>query len=229
VTLPGARQTTSVIRNWRPTCSRPPLRTGHTTPSAGTRTPLSRGRIRTGVPDGWSVAVGAGLQAGKRPAHPGSAPTRGCPCAMGRARALVRRRIVPRCGLDHNLSMKGTPRCWWGYLSIPRSRATGIRSDREDAGEPALANAVTSSKAGLYRSEPTIDGVTYLAGWVVPDSDVAATPAASVLVGGGILKPRTHQLLTAPALTSQDISAGQVMVSGLGTFALTQCHSGTCS
>ena len=91
------------------------------------------------------------------------------------------------------------------------------------------ANAITSSKAGLYRSEPIIGGVTYLAGWVVPDSAVAATPTASVLVGGGIIIPRSHQLLTAPALTSQDISAGQVMVSGVGTFALTQCHSGTCS
>ena len=91
------------------------------------------------------------------------------------------------------------------------------------------ANAITNSKAGLYRSEPTIDGVTYLAGWVVPDSAAAATSTASRLVGGGILKPRAHQLLTAPALTAQDISAGQVVVSGVGTFALTQCHSGTCS
>lgn len=91
------------------------------------------------------------------------------------------------------------------------------------------ANAITNSEAGLYRSEPTIGGVTYLAGWVVPDSAAAATPTASGLVGGGILIPRTHQLLTAPALSPQDISAGQVAVSGVGTFALTQCHSGTCS
>ena len=89
---------------------------------------------------------------------------------------------------------------------------------------PFTANAITNSKAGLYRSEPTLGGVTYLAGWVVPESAVAATPT-----GGGIIKPRTNQLLTAPTLTSQDISAGQVVVSGLGTFPLTQCHVGTCS
>ena len=69
----------------------------------------------------------------------------------------------------------------------------------------------------------SLGGVTYLAGWVVPESAVAATPTS-----GGIIKPRTNQLLTAPALTSQDISAGQVVVSGLGTFKLTHCQSGTC-
>jgi hypothetical protein len=89
---------------------------------------------------------------------------------------------------------------------------------------PFTANAITNSKAGLYRSEPTLGGVTYLAGWVVPESAVAAAPT-----GGLVIKRRTNQLLTAPTLTSQDISAGQVAVSGVGTFALTQCHSGTCS
>jgi len=91
------------------------------------------------------------------------------------------------------------------------------------------ANAITSSRAGLYRSEQTIGGVTYVAGWVVPDSAVAAKPTGVLLVGGGILRPRGGELLTAPALTSQDISTGQVLVSGLGMFVLTQCHLGTCS
>ncbi len=113
---------------------------------------------------------------------------------------------------------------------------------------PFTANAITNSKAGLYRSEQTIGGITYLAGWVVPESALAATPTAFVLgtvalaegplsrcscsiccCGGGIVKPRANQLLPAPRLTSQDITAGQVVISGLGTFKLTQCHLGSCS
>jgi|GEM_PF-934907 len=109
------------------------------------------------------------------------------------------------------------------------------------------ANAITTSEAGLYRSEQTIGGVTYLAGWVVPESAVAPTPTAFLLgslapagllsrcscsiccCGGGIIKPRTNQLLPAPRLTSQEIASGQVTVPNVGTFALTHCTDGKCS
>ena len=116
------------------------------------------------------------------------------------------------------------------------------------------ATAQTDRRAGLYRSEQTIGGVTYLVGWVVPDQYLKGLSAAIAFVsgsgalaaldpmsfcsdcrcacccnGGGILNEQTKQLLTAPWLSPQFLTSGQETVPNLGTFQLTQCRQGTCS
>jgi hypothetical protein len=104
------------------------------------------------------------------------------------------------------------------------------------------ANAITGTTgAGLYRSQETFGGVTYLAGWVLvvpPSAAVTSASAAPAFLGewlvpliqhgGGIINEQTGALLPAPALTAQDIAAGRVTVAGLGTFVLTPCTDGKC-
>ena len=85
---------------------------------------------------------------------------------------------------------------------------------------------------GLFRSEQTVRGVRFLAGWILPPG-APAPPTnlvgkAAITQGGGIINEQTGALLPAPVLTSQDIAAGQVMVPGLGMFPLTRCKLGTC-
>ena len=85
---------------------------------------------------------------------------------------------------------------------------------------------------GLFRSEQTVRGVHFLAGWILPPG-APAPPTnlvgkAAITQGGGIINEQTGALLPAPVLTSQDIAAGQVMVPGLGMFPLTRCKLGTC-
>jgi hypothetical protein len=116
------------------------------------------------------------------------------------------------------------------------------------------ANAQTDSRAGLYRSEPILGGVSYLAGWVVseqtlkniskprrasvggalalaeaPLSPVPCCSCACCCIGGGILNEQTKQLLNGPRLTLAELTSRQVMVPDLGTFVLTPCRQGTCS
>ena len=85
---------------------------------------------------------------------------------------------------------------------------------------------------GLFRSEQTVRGMRFLAGWILPPG-APAPPTnlvgkAAITQGGGIINEQTGALLPAPVLTSQDIAAGQVMVPGLGMFPLTRCKLGTC-
>ena len=85
---------------------------------------------------------------------------------------------------------------------------------------------------GLFRSEQTVRGVPFLAGWILPPN-APAPPTnlagkAATSQGGGIINEQTGALLPAPVLTSEDIAAGQVMVPGLGMFPLTHCKLGTC-
>ena len=85
---------------------------------------------------------------------------------------------------------------------------------------------------GLFRSEQTVRGMRFLAGWILPPG-APAPPTnlvgkAAITQGGGIINEQTGALLPAPVLTSQDIATGQVMVPGLGMFPLTRCKLGTC-
>lgn len=132
-------------------------------------------------------------------------------------------------------------------VTLTSQAATGTVTLPGNKSFSFTANAITNSKAGLYRSEPTFGGVAYLAGWVAPESAVTVTltpfvlgivalaegplihcPCSVCCCGGGILKKPTNQLLTAPGLTSQDIAAGQVAVPNIGTFKLIHCQPGVC-
>jgi hypothetical protein len=132
-----------------------------------------------------------------------------------------------------------TSRAATGTVTLPTGRSFSFNP-------PAITDP--ASKAGLYRSEPTIGGVSYLAGWVITEptwkylSTTASVSAGLALVevplrnwcadccaGGGILNEQTKQLRTAPQFTHDDLTSGQVVVSDLGTFKLILCRQGTCS
>jgi hypothetical protein len=129
--------------------------------------------------------------------------------------------------------------------------ATGKVTLPDGKSFPFTANAQTDSRAGLYRSTPTLGGVSYLAGWVVTEKAVQALstptptgfvggllglaevplfqcPCSECCMGGGILNKQTEQLHTAPQLTLADLASGQVTVPNVGTFALTRCQAGVC-
>lgn len=130
--------------------------------------------------------------------------------------------------------------------------ATGTVTLPDGKSFPFTANAITdpASKAGLYRSELTVGGVSYLAGWIVPTEQALnplSTPTAFVgglfapaedlvrscchecCMSGGIINERTKQLLAVPRFFLQDLTAGQVVVPNVGTFALAHCRDGQCS
>lgn len=94
--------------------------------------------------------------------------------------------------------------------------------------------------AGLYRSERTTNGTRYVAGWIVMPASTTpggpetptptatmqtptATPVASVDQGAAIINEQTSAVQSAPMLSAQDVSAGTVLVPGLGTFNLLVC------
>ena len=89
---------------------------------------------------------------------------------------------------------------------------------------PAIAG---QDEAGLHRSEQTIDGVSYLAGWiVVPGSaPFSGGPPPSPNIAGAIINQATGALInpTTPNLVSQT-----AVVPTIGTFALTTCQLGVC-
>jgi len=129
--------------------------------------------------------------------------------------------------------------------TLTSQAATGTVTLPDGTSFPFTAAVITdpASKSGLYRSEQTIGGVLYLAGWLpadqafttpsaIPTGYMALTvgcPCWHCCMGGGIINEQTKQLLPVPRLTLEDIAAGQVVVSGLGTFKLTQCRSGICT
>jgi hypothetical protein len=93
---------------------------------------------------------------------------------------------------------------------------------------------------GLYRSERTINGTRYIAGWIVlpekasassggtatPQAGIGtptATPALPAGQGGAILNQYTSAVQPAPALTAQDQNSGMIAIPGLGTFSLLEC------
>jgi len=95
--------------------------------------------------------------------------------------------------------------------------------------------------AELLRSEETFDGVTYLAGWIVPptadDSQAVGNSygAGSAMSrcledcpGGAIISVGTGMLSSPPPLTTGDLSSLQQSVPGIGTFSMSVCSRGRC-
>jgi len=117
-------------------------------------------------------------------------------------------------------------------------------------------NAHAVSGTTLYRSEQTIRGTKYVAGWIVTPTtatgpSATATPVASATSATGddvtpevtptattvvsmpssvgvIVNQQTGQTTQAPALTPQNIALKQVSVPDLGTFKLQACKIGRC-
>jgi hypothetical protein len=78
---------------------------------------------------------------------------------------------------------------------------------------------------GLYRSERTVNGTRYIAGWIVLPAKASgtATPTLPADQGGAILNQSTSAVQSAPAMTAQDQTSGQIAVPSLGTFNLLEC------
>lgn len=108
--------------------------------------------------------------------------------------------------------------------------ATGTLTLKDGSSHTLIADLLSSADdaagSGLYRSEATLDGVPYLAGWIVDKPEPGDAPKS----GGAIVNQQTGELIAAPQLTDEDISSMQVTVPNLGgMFLLTKCHLGTCS
>lgn len=97
---------------------------------------------------------------------------------------------------------------------------------------------VSGPHPGFYRSERTVNGTRYIAGWIVLPEKVSGTgtpqagsgtptptPAPPAGQGGAILNQVTSAVQPAPAMTAQDQNNGQIIVPNLGTFNLLECTS----
>ena len=107
--------------------------------------------------------------------------------------------------------------------------ATGTLTLKDGTSHTLIADLLSSADnavgSGLYRGQATFDGVPYLAGWIVDKPEPGDAPKG----GGAIVNQQTGELIGAPQLTEEDISAMQVTVPNLGgTFPLRKCHLGTC-
>ncbi|MHB8669155.1 MAG: hypothetical protein ACYDAD_01105 [Acidimicrobiales bacterium] len=120
-----------------------------------------------------------------------------------------------------------------------------------------LGAPVTSpnDSAKLIRSEQTIGGVQYLAGWVDPgtiiDEDysvsgykasmrINGTPVPAELaaarnwcevtcMGGAIRNEQTGTIIASPMIHEQDVASGRITVPDVGTFNIIVCHRGKCT
>jgi len=84
---------------------------------------------------------------------------------------------------------------------------------------------------GLFRSEETFDGVSYLGGWVFPVTASLTSAVFPVMVGplpewGGIIDVKTSALIASPPVDAAN--PFRVTVPDVGTFVLTQCLQAQC-
>ncbi len=100
-------------------------------------------------------------------------------------------------------------------------------------------DAYYHTQGGIYRSEQTMGGVRYLAGWIILNVDMPTIPAQASptvgghlarlspadtfcwRIGGAIKNEQTGASLAAPVPTRAELAAHRIVVPGLGTFALT--------
>lgn len=82
-------------------------------------------------------------------------------------------------------------------------------------------------QSGLFRSEQTVNGVQYLAGWVLSGRPDASTPG---IVGqrGGVQNEQSGALAAPPPLDQNALSSRQVAVPSVGTFTLSYCVQAKC-
>jgi len=106
------------------------------------------------------------------------------------------------------------------------------------AAETPTPTPTSGPRPGLYRSERTVNGTRYIAGWIVLPAKASGTgtpqagsgtptptPALPAGQGGAILNQTTSAVQSAPAMTAQDQNSGQMIVPNLGTFSLLECTS----
>jgi len=129
--------------------------------------------------------------------------------------------------------------------TVSAQAITGTVTLKDGRSSPFTARLLPNpgSGFGLFRSEETLDGVTYLGGWIFTPGEFASAPAAAgpsltaavfpLMIGpqpeglrGGILDERTGTLIVSPPLDAAN--PFRVTVPNLGTFQLTQCLQAQC-
>src|SRR5207253_1465376 len=77
-----------------------------------------------------------------------------------------------------------------------------------------------TGSAGLYRSQATINGTQFVAGWIVDFGGIQV---------GSITDLFSGRQIPAPALAPDAIAAKQVAVPTIGVFPILFCGGGSCA